>query len=56
MPAYEYVCSKCGSKEIRITGINDHKVFCDKCEGEMFRHVDPESLLASYATSQVNAQ
>ena len=48
MPSYEYVCVNCGTREIRITGIDDHTVICDDCRQVMVRKMDVKSLLDSY--------
>lgn len=48
MPAYEYTCSNCQAQEVRIAGIDDHTVLCDKCGQVMVRRDDVDSLLASY--------
>ena len=49
MPAYKYTCKHCGSAEMRIAGIDDHTVTCDRCGSHMARHMDFKSLLDSYA-------
>ncbi len=48
MPAYEYTCTSCPTKEVRITGIDDHTVICDACGQVMVRQADLDALLASY--------
>ncbi len=49
MPAYEYTCTSCETREVRITGIDDHAVICDNCGQVMIRQMDLDSILASYA-------
>lgn len=49
MPAYEYTCTNCTEREVRITGIDDHTVICDKCGQVMVRQMDVDTLLATYA-------
>jgi putative FmdB family regulatory protein len=48
MPAYEYSCTSCDEREVRITAIDDHTVICDKCHQVMVRQMDLDTLLASY--------
>ena len=48
MPAYEYICSQCETREFRISGLDDHTVICDQCGQVMVRQADLDSLLASY--------
>lgn len=54
MPAYEYICSNCETREFRIGGLDDHTVICDSCGQVMVRKVDPDTLLASYKQSQAD--
>lgn len=49
MPVYEYTCTNCNQREIRITGIDDHTVICDQCGQVMVRQMDVDALLAPYA-------
>ncbi len=48
MPAYEYTCTGCQTREVRITGIDDHMVSCQNCGQSMVRKEDVDSLLAPY--------
>jgi putative FmdB family regulatory protein len=48
MPVYEYTCTNCNQREIRITGIDDHTVICDQCGQVMVRQMDVDALLAPY--------
>ena len=51
MPVYEYTCTNCNQREIRITGIDDHTVICDQCGQVMVRQMDVDALLAPYAAA-----
>ncbi len=48
MPAYDYTCTACGGKDVRIAGIDDHTAICGDCGQVMVRDQDVESLLRSY--------
>jgi putative FmdB family regulatory protein len=52
MPAYEYTCTQCQLREVRITGIDDHTVLCDACGHVMMRQTDWDTLVASYGRHQ----
>ncbi len=56
MPAYEYTCTNCQAKEVRITGIDDHTVLCDTCGQVMVRQMDWDALMASYAPKSAPAE
>ncbi|MFH1034550.1 MAG: FmdB family zinc ribbon protein [Pseudomonadota bacterium] len=56
MPAYEYSCTACPEREVRITGIDDHTVICDQCGQVMVRQMDVDTLLASYSRSADQAE
>ncbi len=56
MPAYEYTCTNCTEREVRITGIDDHTVICDSCGQVMVRQIDVETLLASYSRQVAQAE
>lgn len=56
MPAFEYVCTNCETREVRITGIDDHTALCDGCGQVMVRRVDLDALLASYKTASRQSQ
>lgn len=56
MPAYEYTCTNCAQNEVRITGIDDHTVICDRCGQVMVRQMDVDALLAPYAQVQEQAE
>lgn len=49
MPAYEYTCTNCQAREVRITSIGERSVICAACGQVMLRQMDLEILLASYA-------
>jgi putative FmdB family regulatory protein len=49
MPAYEYICRSCQTREVRIAGIDDHTARCVSCGKPMVRELDVDKLLASYA-------
>ena len=56
MPAYEYTCTSCAEREVRITGIDDHTVICDQCGQVMVRQMDVETLLSTYAQPSEQAE
>lgn len=56
MPVYEYTCTNCNQREIRITGIDDHTVICDQCGQVMVRQMDVDALLAPYAEATEQAE
>jgi putative FmdB family regulatory protein len=55
MPAYEYICNTCQTREVRIAGIDDHVARCVSCGKPMLREMDLEKLLASYARPATQA-
>lgn len=56
MPAYEYTCTNCQQREVRITGIDDHTVLCDACGQVMMRQMDWDTLVASYGAQPSQAE
>lgn len=56
MPAYEYTCTHCQLREVRITGIDDHTVLCDACGQIMMRQMDWDALVASYGSRRDQAE
>lgn len=52
MPAYDYTCTACAAKDVRIAGIDDHTAICGECGQVMVRDQDVESLLRSYHSPQ----
>lgn len=37
MPLYEYQCVDCGSRDLRVAGLDDHTALCVECQGLMLR-------------------
>ncbi len=49
MPLYSYQCTACGSRDLRVAGLDDHTALCVQCSGLMLR-LD-EDIFASYCTA-----
>jgi putative FmdB family regulatory protein len=37
MPLYNYTCSACGEKDVRVGGVDDQTATCVSCGGLMHR-------------------
>jgi putative FmdB family regulatory protein len=37
MPLYEYQCVDCGSRDMRVAGVDDHTALCVQCGSLMLR-------------------